>query len=171
MDIFRREKGIKGEPGQPGEEAVGQTGGRGGEGGRGGAGKPEGAGGKGGEGGRGAQGEPGKPGKEGLPPWWRALLTLWIIGASVAIYLGYNANNKRVDESHKIIVQIQESRVESCQANYEGIRKVFKPFFPDPRTADSKQLTNLVRFNRIIDHQKKQCVEQTKVASLKDTKK
>lgn len=69
--------------------------------------------------------------------------------ASVAI-----ANRNRVDE-------IQENRVRSCEAVYDGIREVFQPFFPDkPRTKEETE--NIRKFNETITKFRARCEEQTR---------
>lgn len=64
------------------------------------------------------------------------------------------ANSNRIKE-------IQQTRVDNCKANYSGVRKVFRPFFPKkPRTL--KQQADLDRFNRTIDGLKKDCKKPIK---------
>jgi hypothetical protein len=172
------EEGKKGEPGEPGMPGQGRRGGEGGKGGAGGSGHPEGGGGVGGAGGEGGAGEVGNSNElehriDDAPDFekrvaevlnyrhrwrWRGL-SLWIIAMSAAVILGIRANTHRISD-------VQASRIESCERTYEGIRTVFKPFFPDPKTADSTQLRNLIRFNNILDRLKRQCDTQTRVNSV-----
>jgi len=66
-----------------------------------------------------------------------------------------------VSENSTRIGDIQRSRIESCQKTYEGIREVFKPFFPNPPRTQ-KQIDNLEKFNTTINTLKKACDKQTK---------
>lgn len=61
-------------------------------------------------------------------------------------------------ENSKRISEIQASRIESCQTTYEGVRKVFRPFFPK----DPKQKALIVKFNSVIDGLVAGCESQTK---------
>jgi hypothetical protein len=69
------------------------------------------------------------------------------------VALGFYFNSQRVGD-------IQKSRVASCQQTYEGIREVFRPFFP-PRPRSKEQQANLDKFNRIVDRRKANCTKQT----------
>jgi hypothetical protein len=66
-----------------------------------------------------------------------------------------------VHENAQRITDVQTSRVESCKTTYDGIRKVFKPFFPAHPT-NKQQIENLEKFNTIINGLIKKCVIQTK---------
>jgi membrane-associated HD superfamily phosphohydrolase len=73
---------------------------------------------------------------------------------------GTHIQNLSVENKNRI-KDIQISRIESCKKTYEGIREVFKPFFPkDPKT--KRQIENLELFNTTIDNLKKGCEKQTK---------
>lgn len=62
-------------------------------------------------------------------------------------------------ENKNRIEDIQRSRLESCKTTYEGIREVFKPFFPkEPRT--QKQQDALDLFNKKIIELQLKCVRQ-----------
>jgi hypothetical protein len=59
-------------------------------------------------------------------------------------------------ENKKRINDIQNSRVETCESVYDGIYKVFIPFFPaPPRT--KRQLDILEKFNSTINRLKLKC--------------
>lgn len=62
-------------------------------------------------------------------------------------------------ENRNRIEDIQNSRLESCKTTYEGIREVFKPFFPaEPRSV--KEQRQLDKFNTKITELKLKCVNQ-----------
>jgi len=163
----------EGEPGKKGEQAIGQQGGKGGEGGRGGKGTPVGKGGAGGEGGRGAQGRQGPQGPRGeagkyeaIHPYRWAALGVWIIVFTLAT--GYALRETREQavsqealsvENKQRIADIQQSRIDSCKANYESIREVF--FVLVGRPTDRRTRRRAVRFNEYIDQKKMGCVAQT----------
>jgi hypothetical protein len=63
------------------------------------------------------------------------------------------ANSDRIHD-------IQQSRVDSCERTYEGIREVFKPFYP-PKPRTLKQIQDLETFNDTINNLKAHCVIQT----------
>lgn len=65
------------------------------------------------------------------------------------------------DENKNRITDIQHSRIESCKQNYEGIKEVFKPFFPPPPRTQEQQ-DNLDKFNATILRLKNNCIKQTK---------
>jgi predicted PurR-regulated permease PerM len=69
--------------------------------------------------------------------------------------------NTLVAENSNRIHDVQQSRVESCQKTYEGIREVFKPFFPQHPT-NKQQIDNLEKFNTTINKLKAACDKQTK---------
>lgn len=89
--------------------------------------------------------------------FWRWLLIVWLAGFTIALIFAYNANSHRVSD-------IQKSRLTSCERTYEGIREVFKPFFPPPKTATPKQLADQSKFNRTIIHLKARCATQIRTA-------
>lgn len=65
-------------------------------------------------------------------------------------------------ENQKRIADIQRSRIESCRENYEGIRRVFKPFFP-PEPRNHLQVEMLDKFNGTINDLKTKCEKQVVV--------
>lgn len=98
---------------------------------------------------------------------WK-LLSLWIAAFSVVVGLLFVQNGRRVDD-------IQQARLASCERTYEGIREVFRPFFPvDPVTgeplpeATDEQIENLNTFNATIKEKKAQCGKQTQVVTTNE---
>lgn len=70
-------------------------------------------------------------------------------------------NQVLIEENNARVTEIQESRTSSCRQTYEGIRQVFKPFFPPPpRTKEQQDSLDL--FNETIDGFVAGCTEQTK---------
>lgn len=68
-------------------------------------------------------------------------------------------NRILIRENHARLVEIQDSRVESCKKTYEGISNVFKPFFPPPpQTAEQK--AQLEKFNTTVAKLKNGCSKQ-----------
>lgn len=105
---------------------------------------------------------------------WRIGFTILVLvafrtsdnNATEARSLGVENRNRIVDidrlgqENKNRIVDIQEARQASCETTYEGIRKVFRPFFPaDPTPAEQK---NLDKFNRTVDDLISDCPQQTR---------
>lgn len=128
---------------------------------------------------RGPEGREGQQGKEGPvgktgPSISRAVKLAFIIVTSIFFLtlVGFswiihdvransNARIELVKQNRQRIKDIQESRIASCQTTYNGIREVFRPFFPPvPRTP--KQEADLNKFNSTIDKLIKQCKTQTK---------
>lgn len=64
-------------------------------------------------------------------------------------------------ENDNRITDIQTSRLESCISTYEGIREVFKPFFPPPPRTKQQQ-ADLDKFNKTINDLKLKCRKQVK---------
>jgi hypothetical protein len=60
------------------------------------------------------------------------------------------------------IQRVRENRnnsIKSCKANIEGVRQIFKPFFPrTPTTLEQKKV--IIKFNHRIDELKKNCKKQ-----------
>lgn len=67
---------------------------------------------------------------------------------------------KLVRENQQRIKDIQASRTSSCRRTYEGIREVFKPFFP-PKPRTGKEQEDLDKFNDTINRLKRGCTKQT----------
>jgi hypothetical protein len=91
-----------------------------------------------------------------------------LIGFGIVIHNVQNNSSKikgLVVENTNRIHDIQRSRVESCQRTYEGIRQVFKPFFPDPPRTQ-KQIDDLEKFNTLINKLKNKCDQQTHTSSV-----
>lgn len=86
---------------------------------------------------------------------WHWLLIIWLTGFTVALIFAYDANSNRVSD-------IQKSRLASCERTYEGIREVFKPFFPPKGKATPKQLSDQAKFNHTINRLKTRCATQVK---------
>lgn len=84
--------------------------------------------------------------------WWRRLEILWLIAFTTALVIAWQANQNRIND-------IQNSRRQSCERTYEGIRQVFKPFLSGPQTATQKK--NIDKFNHRIDVFKSRCAIQT----------
>ena len=141
----------RGRPGEPGKDAEGPVGGAGGQGGTGGQGQQ--TGGTGGVGGTG-----GAALGRSRGDIQRSLN--WLIAATVVLFLalaslsiaGYFANRNR-------IADVQESRLESCRASYEGVRQLLRPFFP--HHPDAAERAALNRFNRRVEFFKAACPSQT----------
>lgn len=165
MSSFENE-GQTGRPGKAGEPATGRKGGKGGEGGAGGAGgfgEPTGKGGGGGEGGMGGRGEPGEKGPQGEPgkvDLFKKGVIVWIIIFSVAMIWVAHGIIEASQHNNDRIVDIQHSRIVSCQTTYESIRQVFKPFFPPAGSRTAKQQQDLKKFNSIIDQRKTKCISE-----------
>jgi len=85
----------------------------------------------------------------------RALVAYVILALALGVAFAIQRANDRGRRA-----DIQASRVSSCQMTYEGVREVFRPFFPVHRTA--KQERDVKRFNATINRLKRRCVEQTK---------
>ncbi len=75
-------------------------------------------------------------------------------------------NASLAHENSDRITDIQQSRIESCERTYEGIREVFRPFFPKHPT-NQRQIDNVETFNTTINNLKKACTKQTKPKSNK----
>lgn len=105
---------------------------------------------------------------------WHNLAVIALLIAAGVMLAGYIANEHRAEETRNLAVQnrtrvkeirqnqllIQQSRVESCQRTYEGVRQVFQPFLrPHPRGEEARRIA---RFNERIDMLKLGCVTQTK---------
>lgn len=69
-------------------------------------------------------------------------------------------NNQRIQDIKANQRRIQLSRLHSCRQNYEGIRRVFQPFFPPKKSTTPKQLSDLMKFNNTIDRLKHRCIKQ-----------
>lgn len=98
----------------------------------------------------------------------RHLLLVWIVVFTALTVYALHQSSSTADASHALIIEnqqriadIQKSRVASCEQTYEGIRQVFKPFFPPPPRSAAQQ-ADLDKFNRTIAKRKAQCVKQTK---------
>lgn len=53
--------------------------------------------------------------------------------------------------------EIQESRILLCRQTYEGIREVFRPFFPPKKGRTAEQQKDLDKFNNTVDDLKTKC--------------
>jgi hypothetical protein len=93
---------------------------------------------------------------------WR-LLTGWIILFSLTVILMVRNNRHLVAENRSRIADIQASRIESCQANYDGIRKVFTPIAIPKKVRTVRQAEQIAQFNDTINRLKRKCVQQTKI--------
>lgn len=89
------------------------------------------------------------------PLRWR-LLTVWIIVFSLAVGYAIRVQREQTND-------IQKSRLHSCQASYEGIREVFKPFFRPPDVQTAKEKADQLKFNSIIDRRKAKCAAIVRV--------
>lgn len=67
---------------------------------------------------------------------------------------------KLSQENADRISDIQSARAASCRRTYEGIREVFKPFFPPKPNA--RQKADQDKFNRTVDRLKANCNKQTR---------
>lgn len=90
--------------------------------------------------------------------WWRRLEILWLVAFTAALVFAWQANNNRISD-------IQHARKASCERTYEGIREVFKPFFP--KHPKGKQLRDEQKFNRTINGLKAHCTIQTRTTPTK----
>lgn len=101
-------------------------------------------------------------------PLRRWLLLAWLVGFTALTFYGLGESHDRAAENRALAVEnrtrihdIQDARLSSCRQTYEGIREVFKPFFPaNPNPAQRK---DLYTFNTTINGLKANCVNQTKV--------
>lgn len=82
-----------------------------------------------------------------------ATVALVLIVAGIAA-LGWYSNHARIND-------IQASRIESCRHTYEGIREVFRPFFPPRGHRTKRQRHQVTKFNHQVDRLKRGCVAQT----------
>lgn len=88
--------------------------------------------------------------------WYLVVLTIGLFLWTNAIaVVGWISNSNRVNE-------IQASRLESCEKNYEAFRKVFKPFFRPAAQQTPKERSDQAKLNRTVDKLKKQCKQQIK---------
>lgn len=83
---------------------------------------------------------------------------LWKIAIAIALVCSLIAINGTRDR----ISEIQQARVASCKQTYEGIGKVFLPFFPPPKQRTKEQRANLAKLNRTIRDLQAQCGKQTR---------
>jgi hypothetical protein len=84
----------------------------------------------------------------------QALFIAWL-GLVVAVAIGFWKISRLVDD-------IQQSRIESCERTYQGVREIFKPLLPPVKTRTAKQRHDLKIFNDRIDQLKHGCATQTK---------
>lgn len=68
---------------------------------------------------------------------------------------------KLAQENRSLLLEVQRSRVESCQRTYEGVREIFRPFFPPLKQATPKQRRDRRKFNRRVNQLKAHCPAQT----------
>lgn len=93
---------------------------------------------------------------------WRAL-TIWIILFTLTVIVMYRSNHHLVGENRSRIADIQKSRIDSCQANYEGIRKVAISLYPPAKIRSVAQAESLSKLNQTIKGLKSRCAKQTKL--------
>lgn len=91
---------------------------------------------------------------------WRRWVTRWIVIFSILVIVGQWQNQQDSQHNKERIADIQHSRVLGCQATYNSIREVFKPFFPPPGHRTAKQKHDLAKFNAIIKRHKVHCRRQ-----------
>lgn len=96
---------------------------------------------------------------------WRAL-AIWCVLFTVAGVLLAHQHRGLISDNKATLVAIQQSRVESCKDNYDGIVKAFKPFFTAPGMETPEQKANLTKFKRNIRALKRQCAEQVKTKGV-----
>jgi hypothetical protein len=85
--------------------------------------------------------------KEAIHPWrWRAL-SIWMLVTTAAI-VWYGST-------------LQSSRVYSCKQTYNGIVKVFHPFFVPESQQTPQQKKDQETFNQTITRLKAGCNNQT----------
>jgi hypothetical protein len=77
-----------------------------------------------------------KRNEDGSRNWFRWVLVGWMIVYSAALCLGWAA--------------LQDSRKDSCQATYAGIRLVFEPF-QRQSTGSPQQAENWKKFDRRVN--------------------
>ena len=85
---------------------------------------------------------------------WEVVIAFVMVTASyvIGLWLIVHLNNER-------IADINKSRLESCQRTYEGVRQVFRVFFPDDPKGEQAQ--DIHKFNRRVDALKRGCERQT----------
>lgn len=105
----------------------------------------------------------------GLYPWRWRMLTLWIIVFS--LFVAWTVQGVRNSSQHNRsrIVDIQQSRLNSCRTTYESIRQVFKPFFSPKANRTPKQQHDIDLFNSTINDRKAKCIKQVQT-TLKEIK-
>lgn len=106
--------------------------------------------------------------------YMRRALIIWIILFTAAV--GYSIRSLRenseaqrkssvevknlVKQNKERISEIQQSRLESCKANYQSFHAVFDPFFPPKNKRTPEQKENFVKFDKIIADKIKHCRAQ-----------
>jgi hypothetical protein len=85
------------------------------------------------------------------------------IAYCVGLWLIVHVQNDVNKKNHERIEDINSDRVVSCKRTYEGVREVFRPFFPPEDKRSAEQQKNITIFNRRIHFLKKHCPSQTGV--------
>jgi hypothetical protein len=75
-----------------------------------------------------------------------------------------------VAENQKRIAEIEDIQSDVCRTTYEGIRFVFRPFFPPPPRSKEEQ-AQVDKFNNRIDRLKTRCLAQTNTKESDDESK
>jgi hypothetical protein len=92
---------------------------------------------------------------------WRSL-SIWIVVFSLVVIVMYHTVRNLGEQNNERISDIQKSRIESCKANYEGIKRVAISLYP-PRTVRSvQQAESLSKLNETIRKLKKKCAKQVR---------
>lgn len=63
-------------------------------------------------------------------------------------------------ETHDLAVNTKKSSIVACQRNIEGVRQIFKPFFPSP-PQNVEQRKIIAKFNKRVNYLKTECKKQS----------
>lgn len=92
---------------------------------------------------------------------WMIAFTALTVWALVRLQDVSDRNRELIRANQARTAEIQEARLSSCRQTYEGIREVFRPFFPPAAHRTAEQRRDVRKFNQTIDRRKAQCGRQT----------
>lgn len=92
-------------------------------------------------------------------------LSAWVI-LVIAFVIAFDKQSKLSEQNKSRIIDIQQSRLESCVTTYNSFHVIFTPFFPPADKRTAKQKHDLAKLDNIIAKKIKQCKKQVTPPAL-----
>src|SRR3954447_18680724 len=89
----------------------------------------------------------------------RFAIAAWVILVIALIFVVARLEHLNA-ENRARIVEIQRSRLDSCEQTYQSFHVIFDPFLPPKKNRTAKQKSDLRKFNAIIARKIAACQDQ-----------